>query len=62
MNNHEELPAWMCIECGHVYGPSEGDAVFDIPPGRPFENLPDDWCCPVCNAGKEQFRLFTTQL
>ena len=41
--------------CGHVYDPEEGDPIRDIPPGTPFEELPDDWTCPVCDAPKEEY-------
>ena len=42
--------------CGkYIYNPEEGDFERNIPPGTPFENLPDDWCCPKCGAEKEYF-------
>jgi rubredoxin len=42
--------------CGkYIYDPEEGDFERNIPPGTPFENLPDDWCCPKCGAEKEYF-------
>jgi rubredoxin-NAD+ reductase len=44
-----------CIVCGHVYDPAEGDPDSGIPPGTPWEALPDDWVCPVCGAGKGDF-------
>ncbi|MBC8431764.1 MAG: rubredoxin [Desulfobacterales bacterium] len=39
----------------YVYNPEEGDYERNIPPGTPFEELPDDWCCPLCEAEKEFF-------
>jgi rubredoxin len=57
-----EYPAWICIECGHVYDPSEGDPEWNIRPGVPFEKLPEEWNCPVCNHAKGQFRIFDSQL
>jgi rubredoxin len=39
----------------YVYDPEAGDFERNIPPGTPFENLPDDWCCPKCGAEKEYF-------
>ena len=39
----------------YVYNPEEGDHERNIPPGTPFEALPDDWCCPLCGAEKEFF-------
>jgi len=44
-----------CILCGYVYDPKKGDPDNGIDPGTSFEELPDDWVCPVCFAGKEEF-------
>ena len=41
--------------CGYVYDPEEGDPDSDIAPGTSFGDLPDDWVCPVCGAGKDDF-------
>lgn len=49
------MQKWVCTVCGYVYDPQEGDPDNDIAPGTAFENLPDDWVCPVCGAGKEDF-------
>ncbi|MCQ2736736.1 MAG: rubredoxin [bacterium] len=46
---------YICNICGYVYDPAEGDESADIAPGIPFEDLPDDWVCPVCGLGKEEF-------
>jgi len=46
---------YVCSVCGYVYNPAEGDPDGNIPPGTPFEKLPDDWTCPVCGASKSQF-------
>jgi rubredoxin len=46
---------WECRICWHVYDPAEGDAVWQIPPGTAFEDLPAAWTCPVCEAPKDQF-------
>lgn len=45
-----------CSICGFRYDPEEGDPSAGIPPGTPFEDLPDDYKCPICNAGKEYFK------
>jgi rubredoxin len=39
-------------ECGYLYDPAVGDPEFDLPPGIPFEDLPDDWECPECGTPK----------
>lgn len=44
-----------CDLCGYEYDPVEGDPDNGIPPGTPFEDLPDDWTCPICGAEKEDF-------
>jgi rubredoxin len=46
---------WECLLCGYVYDPELGDPTQDIEPGTAFEDLPDDWTCPDCGAGKEDF-------
>jgi len=46
---------YVCNICGWIYDPEIGDPQGNIPAGVPFEKLPDDWLCPVCNAGKDQF-------
>jgi len=46
---------WECRICWQVYDPDEGDDVWQIPPGTPFEELPDNWTCPVCEATKDKF-------
>ena len=46
---------WRCIPCGYIYDPAEGDPDGGIPAGTPFESLPEDWYCPVCGVGKEEF-------
>ncbi len=46
---------YKCSVCGYVYDPEQGDPDGDISPGTAFENLPDDWQCPVCGASKDEF-------
>ena len=49
---------WICQVCDHIYDPAEGDPDSGIPPGTAFEELPDDWACPVCGAAKEDFEPY----
>ena len=44
-----------CAICGYVYDPATGDPDGGIAPGTRWEDLPDDWVCPVCGAGKADF-------
>jgi len=46
---------YICSVCGYVYDPAAGDPSQGIPPGTPFEELPDDWHCPRCKQPKERF-------
>jgi len=50
-----ELKEYRCTVCGYIYNPEKGDPDAGIEPGTPFEELPDDWVCPVCGVGKEDF-------
>ncbi|MBN1289829.1 MAG: rubredoxin [Actinobacteria bacterium] len=50
-----KMKKYVCQVCGYVYDPDEGDPDGDIPAGTAFEDLPDDWTCPVCGASKDQF-------
>jgi rubredoxin len=49
------MQQFQCGPCGYVYDPEVGDAEGDVEPGTAFEDLPDDWVCPLCGAGKEEF-------
>ncbi|MDA8156593.1 MAG: rubredoxin [Actinomycetota bacterium] len=49
------MQKWRCIVCDYVYEPENGDPDSGIVPGTPFEELPLDWMCPICGAGKDQF-------
>ncbi|HHX49138.1 MAG TPA: hypothetical protein GX709_01910 [Clostridiales bacterium] len=46
---------WECRICGYIYDPEKGDPEANIKPGTPFEDLPEDWVCPICKHGKEDF-------
>lgn len=46
---------YKCTVCGYIYDPEKGDPDSGIKPGTPFEELPDDWVCPVCGASKDAF-------
>ena len=46
---------YICINCGYVYDPAVGDPANGAVPGTSFDDLPDDWICPLCYVGKDQF-------
>jgi rubredoxin len=50
-----EMDKWECSVCGYIYDPELGDPEHNIPPQTPFEQLPENWACPVCGAPKSQF-------
>src|SRR3954468_13951611 len=54
----ETAQQWICVACGFVYDPAEGDPDGGIAPGTAFEDVPDDWVCPVCGAGKRDFSAY----
>ena len=49
------MKKYQCIPCGYIYDPELGDEDGNIAPGTAFEDIPDDWQCPVCSVGKEDF-------
>jgi flavin reductase (DIM6/NTAB) family NADH-FMN oxidoreductase RutF/rubredoxin len=50
-----KMDKYVCTVCGYVYDPAKGDPETGIAAGTSFENLPDDWVCPICGAGKDAF-------
>ena len=49
------MDKYECIACGYIYDPEVGDPTAGIEPGTSFEDLPEDWVCPDCGVGKDQF-------
>ena len=49
------MKKYVCDVCGYVYDPAEGDSANGIPAGTAFADLPEDWECPVCGVGKDEF-------
>ncbi|MDV4150211.1 FAD-dependent oxidoreductase [Clostridium sp. AL.422] len=49
------LKKYVCKPCGYVYDPEKGDPDEDVEPGTAFEDLPEDWVCPVCGKSKDNF-------
>ena len=46
---------YTCGSCGYVYDPDLGDPDSGVAPGTAFEDLSEDWVCPICGVGKDQF-------
>lgn len=57
-NSKEEktVKKYECVLCGWVYDPEVGDPDGGIAPGTAFEDIPEDWVCPLCGATKSDFQ------
>lgn len=51
------MKSYVCDVCGYVYNPQVGDPDNGIAPGTAFEDIPDDWVCPECGVGKDEFSV-----
>ncbi|MDI9388962.1 MAG: rubredoxin [Synergistota bacterium] len=49
------MKKYVCTVCGYVYDPAEGDPDNGVAPGTAFEDVPEDWVCPVCAVAKDMF-------
>ena len=47
------MDKYVCVVCGYVYDPEQGDPDSGIEPGTAFEDIPEDWVCPLCGVGKD---------
>ena len=50
------MAKWECKLCGYVYDSEKGDPDNGLEPGTAWEDVPDDWVCPLCGAGKGEFK------
>lgn len=51
------MKKYVCDVCGYEYDPVAGDPDKGIAPGTPFEEIPEDWVCPLCGVGKDEFSV-----
>ncbi|KUO75923.1 MAG: rubredoxin [Clostridia bacterium BRH_c25] len=49
------MEKWVCTVCGYVYDPEAGDPDSGVALGTSFEEIPEDWVCPLCGVGKDMF-------
>ncbi len=64
ISRHKEQPQiqneptgkYVCPVCRYVYDPAKGDPAGGIPPGTPFDKIPDNWVCPICRVSKKMFK------
>jgi Rubredoxin len=56
--NTNVMKKYICMVCEYIYDPELGDPESGIEPGTAFEDIPDDWTCPLCGVGKEDFEPY----
>lgn len=49
------MEKYLCEACGYIYDPEIGDPDGGIAPGTKFEDIPEDWVCPLCGVSKSDF-------
>ena len=49
------MAKYICTVCGYIYDEQAGDSDIGVAPGTLFDHLPDDFTCPLCGVGKEDF-------
>lgn len=54
----DTMKKYICKVCGWIYDEAQGDPDNGIEPGTKFEDLPADYICPMCGAGKEEFEEY----
>ena len=52
------MEKYKCTICGYIYDPEQGEPVGGAEPGTPFEEVHDEWFCPVCGATKNEFEFY----
>jgi len=51
------MARYLCLPCGYYYDEEFGDPDNGVPAGTKWEDVPEDWVCPVCFVGKEEFEI-----
>jgi rubredoxin len=54
-SNERIIMKYVCQVCGYTYDSEVGDIELGIDPGTAWEDIPDDFICPICGVGKDQF-------
>lgn len=49
------MKKYVCTVCGYIYDEAAGDPDNGVEPGTKWGDVPEDWVCPVCGVGKDQF-------
>ncbi len=51
------MEKYRCVICDYIYDPELGDPDSGIAPGTAFDDIPEDWVCPLCGADKSNFEM-----
>ena len=51
------MQKYVCTVCQYVYDPAKGDEENGVVAGTAFEDIPEDWLCPLCAVGKDMFEV-----
>lgn len=51
------MEKYVCIVCGYIYDPELGDPDGGVAPGTKFDDIQEDWVCPLCGVGKSEFEV-----
>ncbi len=51
------MKKWQCIVCGWIYDEAAGSPEDGLEPGTTWDEIPDDWECPDCGVGKDEFEM-----
>ncbi len=51
------MSKYQCTVCGYIYDPAEGNPESGVVPGTSFGDIAEDWVCPVCSVGKDDFEI-----
>ena len=49
--------SWLCVLCGFIYSEQDGAPREGIAAGTRWADVPEDWSCPECGAGKRDFEM-----
>lgn len=52
------MAKWLCEACGYIYDETKGDIDAGINPGTKFEDIPNDWVCPICGISKTDLSVW----
>ena len=53
----DDFKVWQCRSCGYMYDEEAGDALEGFAPGTRWQDIPDDWVCPMCGSAKRDFDM-----